>query len=387
MLFNIFVNNIRKHQQLFLLVIIACFVPCSLSAESGFIVLGQSAALSGSSANLGLAMRNGLLAALGEINSKGGIKGHDLVLASKDDGYEPYRTIRNVNELIEVDDVFMLIGNVGTPTTEAILPVLKAKSMFLFSPYTGASSLRTVDNTSLIHTRASYAAELEKIVDYLVDEKNIRRIACFYQNDSYGLRNLSSLESILEKRDLKLVAKGFYERNTVAVLGALNRIHKNEPEAVIMIGSYLACAEFIKLSKIQKKGNLIYCNISFVGSSELKRILGDFGGQVVVSQVVPYLWNDKSLLARNYLSALQKLDSDLEPGFVSFEGYIAGRLFAAVASQVEGELSRERFYQTIQDKKYFEIDGTVYDLLSQADDSRKVVYLTTIYPEFDKVNK
>lgn len=359
---------------------------CSLGwAASGLIVLGQSAAFSGISASLGSDLRTGILAALDEINKNGGIRGRDVVLISKDDGYEPYRASQNVQELIDVHGAFLLIGNVGTPTTEAIVPFLETKEVPLLGPYTGATSLRFPYNKYLIHARASYRVELEKIVEYLVKKRGVQRIACFYQNDSYGINNLRALNEILGKRKIKLVSKGMYERNTVAVLGALEKIHSEKPDAVVLIGSYLACAEFIKLSKIKKNDHILYCNISFVGSNKLQQELGSLGDKVYVSQVVPYPWDQTSLLVRNYTKALKQSQEDSQPTFNTFEGYIAGRIFGKIAQQIEGAFTREHFLDTIQRVKVVDLDGVSYSLLNPDNPRSDSVYITSIYPQFKKV--
>ena len=50
--------------------------------------------------------------------TRGGINGRKISLISKDDGYEPDRAIANTRNLIEKDKVFLLIGEVGTPTSK-----------------------------------------------------------------------------------------------------------------------------------------------------------------------------------------------------------------------------------------------------------------------------
>src|SRR5947199_9584546 len=79
------------------------------------IVFGQAAALEGPASALGTGMRTGILAAFGEANAGGGPK---LELISRDDGYEPTKSIEATKALIE-QGVFALIGPVGTPTCMA----------------------------------------------------------------------------------------------------------------------------------------------------------------------------------------------------------------------------------------------------------------------------
>src|SRR3984957_2318017 len=102
------------------------------------ILFGQAAALSGPSSALGVKMRQGILAAFAEINAKGGVHGRRLELISRDDGYDPDRSVAQTVKLIEEDQVFALIGAVGTPTTTATAPIAKAKSVPVIGPFTGA---------------------------------------------------------------------------------------------------------------------------------------------------------------------------------------------------------------------------------------------------------
>src|SRR5438067_13529513 len=83
------------------------------------ILFGQSAALEGPAAALGLGMREGILAAFHEVNAAGGVKGRRLELVSRNDGYEPDKAIENTNQLLKVDQVFALLGQVGTPDPKA----------------------------------------------------------------------------------------------------------------------------------------------------------------------------------------------------------------------------------------------------------------------------
>jgi ABC-type branched-subunit amino acid transport system substrate-binding protein len=77
------------------------------------IVFGQSAALKGPAAALGLGMRDGISAAFQEANATGGVHGRKLNLVSYNDGYEPEMAIANTRRLIDTDKVFALIGEGG----------------------------------------------------------------------------------------------------------------------------------------------------------------------------------------------------------------------------------------------------------------------------------
>ena len=350
------------------------------------LLLGQSAVLSGPAQNLGLEMRAGLLAAFSLINDNGGIKGREVVLLSRDDGYEPDKAVKNTKELIFNDHVFALIGAVGTPTAKAVVPIVNEARIPFFGPFSGAEILRSPFQPYIINVRASYYEELEKLAAYLIDGKKNRRIACFYQNDSYGFDGLRGIEIALAKRGMKLVSQGSYERNTVAVMGALQDIYAAKPEVVILVGAYAACAEFIKLSKNKVGGNIVFCNISFVGTESLRGVLGGYGRDVVVSQVVPYPNDTDIELIREYKRAMAKYQHDSPIGFTSLEGYICGKLFGEIARAVEGELTREKFITTMEEVGKFDLGGLILQFGPKDHQGMDAIYLTRIYPAVRKLD-
>jgi len=350
------------------------------------IVLGQSCAMSGPSKNIGSEVRAGFLAAFARINDKGGIAGRQIRLISLDDGYEPDRAIKNTYTLIEDDRVFMLVGEVGTPTSQAVVPIAEKGGVPFFAPFTGAQFLREPFRELVINVRASYVQEMERLVEYLVETRKFTRIACFYQNDSYGFSGLDAVTKALKKRNMDLVAEAGYERNTVAVMGAARTIHDHQPEAIVMVGAYSACAEFIKLSKTKFPGNTIFCNISFVGTESLRDALGGYGKDVVISQVVPYPKDMSLPLIRQYVADIKMYQHDAPITFTTLEGYIAGKLFTEIALKVEGELTREKFIKKMEEIGTFDLGGVVLQYGKEDHQGMDAIYLTTIYPDIRKLD-
>lgn len=344
------------------------------------IVLGQSCALSGPAQNLGLEMRAGLLAAFSLLNDNGGIRGREVILLSRDDGYEPDEAVRNTKALIYDDQVFALIGAVGTPTSKAVAPIISEVGIPFFGPFTGAEFLRSPFNKYVINVRASYFQEMEKLASYLIDQKKVRRVACFYQNDSYGFAGLRGIEIALAKRGMALVSKGSYERNTVAVMGALRDIYQAKPEAVVLVGAYSACAEFIKLSRNKISTDVLFGSISFVGTESLSEALGGYGDGVVVSQVIPSPHDTNIPLIGEFKRTMAKYQHDAPISFTSLEGFIVGKLFGKIALAVKGELTREKFIATMEEVGWFDLGGLELRFGPDDHQGMDIIYLTQIYP-------
>jgi branched-chain amino acid transport system substrate-binding protein len=340
------------------------------------IVFGQAAALEGPAAALGQDMRTGIMAAFAEANNADGVNGRKLELISKDDGYEPNKSIEVTKKLLEEDKVFGLIGPVGTPTSSATQPIAAEMGVPFVGPFTGAEFLRNPFKPNVVNIRASYFQETEAMVERLVKDRNASRIAMLYQDDAYGRAGLAGVQKALEKRNMKLVAEGTYERNTVAVKGALLDIRKGNPEAVIMVGAYKPCAEFIKLAR-QVKMDAQFINISFVGSNALAKELGAAGSGVIVTQVVP-LPEDASIpVVASYQAALKAQDANAKPGFSTLEGYLVGKLAIEALKKVSGEPTRKAFLEAALGNS-FDLGGVKLTYSATDNQGSDDVFLTQI---------
>ena len=151
------------------------------SAEPGVhedkIVFGQAAALEGTASALGTGMQLGLKAAFASANADGGVNGKKLELISYDDSYEPDKSVSAVNKLISEDQVFALIGPVGTPTSKATQPIATEMKVPFIGPFTGAGFLRNFDHGNIVNVRATYDAETETWIKHLTEDLGDKKIA------------------------------------------------------------------------------------------------------------------------------------------------------------------------------------------------------------------
>jgi len=318
------------------------------------ILLGQSVALSGPAAQLGIQMRNGIKAYFDYVNENGGVHGRRLELLTLDDGYEPSRTVPNTKRLIEQDKVFALIGYVGTPTSAAALPVFTEAKVPFVGPFTGAELLRQPFNRYIFNVRASYYDETDKIVEHILSLGG-KSIAVFYQDDAYGQAGLKGVEIAMRKRNLKIGALGTVERNTVKVEGAVKTIGASKPDAVVMIGAYAACAEFIRQMKKVGSGATFY-NVSFVGSKALADALGNEGVGVAISQVVPFPWGAAVPVVREY-HKLSAKTGNKDYNFSAMEGFLAAKVFVEGLRRTGKNLTREGFVDAMEKMNDVDLGG------------------------------
>ncbi|MBT3236102.1 MAG: ABC transporter substrate-binding protein [Bdellovibrionales bacterium] len=335
------------------------------------ILFGQSAAFRGSSKALGSELYRGSQAYFDHINSQGGVAGKEIRILPLDDGYEGDVTLLNTIKLEQKHKVFGLFGYVGTPTIVKALPVIQKFSpggLFLFSNFTGAQPQREAPhNQYVFNIRSSYRHETKGLVDQLI-KVGIDRIAVFIQYDAYGRSGADGVKRALKAYGKNIVAEATYVRGTKYGSNMKEQVKamiESKAQAVISIGSYEACAAFIRDARLMNF-NAPIANVSFVGSDQLLNLLkGDekkrgkvLTNNLINSQVVPP-WADITIpLVKEYQAMMNRYnpkvpkdlkDSGYTPSkfsFISLEGYLNAKVLVAVLKKMRGEFTRKKFMQT-----------------------------------------
>lgn len=329
------------------------------------ITLGSSLALTGHAGYLGTQTLRGALAYIRSVNEAGGVYGRTIRLLAEDDAYDPPRCLANTQRFLIDGNVFALFSYVGTPTTITVLPLLEDAKIPLLGMFTGANALREPFNRHLINIRASYYQETEATVRNLVNKLGIMRIAVFYQYDAYGFDGLVGTELALKEFGLEPVARASYIRGTLDVDEALDKIVTSGAQAVVMVGTYSACAKFIRDAR-SMDFNPIFYNVSFVGAEELARRLGPLpDARVVMSQVVPPPGeptpdNDGAGAVDEYLRVLQRYYPGEPPTFVGLEGFLNARILVEGLRRAGPRLTRERFIDALESIRDFPLGSDAF---------------------------
>jgi branched-chain amino acid transport system substrate-binding protein len=330
------------------------------------IRFGISAPFTGPAKELGQNMKLGIEAAFSVANANGGVYGRQLRLVSVDDGYEPSRTAAAMKQLYEGDQVFGLIGNVGTPTAVVALPYALNHKMLFFGAFTGAGLLRSdPPDRYVFNYRASYAEETAAVVNYLVKVRHLSpdQIAVFAQQDAYGDAGFAGVEKAvraLRGSNDGTILRLNYQRNTLDVEDAVNQLQQKRRvpiKAVIMVPTYRAAARFIEKTR-DLYPDMIYTSVSFVGSTALAdelMLLGKrYATGVIVTQVVPAVDGHSSLVL-DYKSALAKYAPGVTPDYVSLEGFIDANVLIAALQRNGAQLDTERLVTTFESMRDLDV--------------------------------
>jgi branched-chain amino acid transport system substrate-binding protein len=319
------------------------------------VLIGQSAPLTGSNAELGNDIRNGAAAYFRKVNEAGGVHGRKLDLVSLDDGNQVPRAEANSRQLTEEKPVFALFGYASATLSRPALPFIEKHRVPFVGPFTGADPMR-VFNKHVYNIRASYADELEKIVDHF-QSLGVKRFSIVYYDDVVGRENLTAVERALKKRNLEAVSKAaFKDRAKPDIDAGLKEVAKGAPDVVILTTLFKASADFIRLARTAGVGAQMASN-SFPGASPLAKELGKDGAGVIVATVVPPPTKRSLPIVQEYQAAIEKHLGKKDYSFTSFEAYIGARVMVEAMRKSGPKLTREAFMRELDAMKDYDVGG------------------------------
>jgi branched-chain amino acid transport system substrate-binding protein len=182
------------------------------------ITLGGTFPLSGP-ASLYAPIPRGMAAYFSWVNSrrgpdkKRGVYGRQIVWKYYDDGYNPANTVQLTNRLVLQDNVFAIVGTLGTEPNIPIRPLLNQRKVPHILVSTGASywGLQYKQYPWTIGWQPDYIAEGRTYGLWIARTRPNARIAVFFQNDDYGKDYLLGLKIGLGRKKSQIVSELGYE--------------------------------------------------------------------------------------------------------------------------------------------------------------------------------
>jgi branched-chain amino acid transport system substrate-binding protein len=373
------------------------------------IVVGEPAAFSGPSAGLGVEMWRGATAAFSEVNAAGGVGGRKIRLVVADDAYDAEKAAPAVVSLVQDSGAFVLFGGVGTPTIVRALPVVRKyfdeAGLFYFANFTGAQPQRKAPYSQIVfNVRASYYEETKAIVD-AYSGVGKKKIGTFVQDDAYGTDGREGVKKALKDHALELAGDTSYPRGQkfdVSTTPQVKLLRDAGVDAVVMVGSYQACAAFVRDAR-RGGWTVPIAGVSFVGADQMLKLLvdedkqggGKLTANLINSQVVPYYKDTTIPAVRDYQAAIDKYKPTLPPiaaegpyrspspySFGSLEGYVSARALVRVLEKAGHDLTRQGAYKAAESLGSFDLGvGAKGELSPERHQVLDAVWFTAATPD------
>jgi branched-chain amino acid transport system substrate-binding protein len=211
-------------------------------AEGDPIKLGFSLPQSGALASFA-PLAVGMKVYFDKVNADGGINGHPIELLVKDDAYDPARTVTNITEFVEQDDIFAGVFQVGTPNVAATRDAHAGAcipQMFVGTGFPAWGDVEGYPFTSI--GLMSYSTETKVWVDYITENyPEGASVAELVLNNDFGNAYKNAFETDIEGSNIELVTSQAHEATAPNVNDQVAQILAAGPDVVIGMTSFGTC--------------------------------------------------------------------------------------------------------------------------------------------------
>ena len=340
------------------LVAIACILGApARAAEPGItdttIKLGQTMPYSGPASAYSAVGRTEV-AFFAMLNDQGGINGRKIELISLDDGYSPPKTVEQVRRLVEQDEVFAIVGSLGTPTNIAVQKYLNAKKVPQIMPFSGASRWNDAKNFPwTTGAQPSYVTEGAIYGKWIVATKPDAKIAIITPNDDAGRDYVKGFRQGLGDHAKQIVAEAVYETTDPTVDSQIVSF-KNSGADVFFdeCTPKFAAQALKKAAEIGWTPQIILPTVSNSVAAVLRPLgleqaRGVVTGAYMKDPTDPKWTDDPDMRAFKAFMAKYNPSADVNDSF-NVSGYMFGQIAALELQRMGADMTRANFIRQAQ---------------------------------------
>jgi branched-chain amino acid transport system substrate-binding protein len=216
---------------------VGCKREAGTSTPSDKILVGEYGSMSGSEATFGLSTHEGIMLAVDQINSAGGVLGKQIEVTSEDDRGSQDEAVTVVKKLINRDHVIAVLGEVASTNSLAGGAVCQNAQVPMISP-SSTNPHVTQDKDYVFRTcfiddfQAGVGATFAKKQNWT----NVALLTAMDSDYSKGLANF--FRDDFTKAGGTLVADESYSKNDRDFRAQLTKIKAANPQAVYLPGYY-----------------------------------------------------------------------------------------------------------------------------------------------------
>ncbi len=262
-------------------------------------------------------------AALGVVNSSGGVNGWKIKFTVLDDGYNPSTALSNVRQLVENDKVFAIVTNVGTPTVSAELPYLVSSGVpdIGFVAEAGLLAGKYKSASNLFSVIPAYANVTAFIVDYLADQKHEKTISLMYQDDQSGAAVAPGIAAEAKKKGVTVATSAAVPDTATDFSGYASKLKDGGAKEVVAWGPPAMVAGVMNASAaIGYKPQ--WLAPFFVPGPAFFKLVGPLADDMEFETwFQPLTSGTKGV--DTFLAALKKYTTDTNPGTTAEGGWIS----------------------------------------------------------------
>ncbi len=287
---------------------------------------------------------SGADACIAMLNAQGGLGGRRVVLRDRDDGYDAGRAREQARALIEDDQVFALLGAVGTPTLPPIMEMAERHGVPLVGAASVGNEARLPPRRLVFPVRMSALGEASAIVRHQATIGS-RRFAVLSSKEAYGPAGAAAFDAALREAGFTGTDIAFGASDDPPQVA--RRLVDAAPDVVLISVVPRPFAAVARQFDVLG-GRARMFGLSVIRIEDLSAELGPLAEGVALSQVLPSPTSPSSLLALEFRRALAAHAPTAPPSYHALEGYLEARVLVEGLRRAGPEPTRARLVLALE---------------------------------------
>lgn len=202
------------------------------------IVIGTQSDLSGILAIWGVPHVNGMRMRFDEINAAGGVHGRTIDFVVEDSQYQVPLSVKAVNKLLNVDEVFAMLGAIGTPNNNATFERMFEANVPSLFPLTAAKSMYEPWHPLKFSFFVSYQNQVRGGMRHMIEAHDVSKVCLQSPATDYGAEVVEGYEAAVEELGLESVYTGRHKGSETDFVGTATSI-KNSGCEMLLLGAFI----------------------------------------------------------------------------------------------------------------------------------------------------
>lgn len=280
------------------------------------------------------------------VNDQGGINGRKIRFIYENDSYQPAKTVAAVKKLVEEDKVFGLVSGLGTAQNLAVMDYLVQNNVPHVGPATGSSAMAVPLKKNVYAIQINYITEATLLTQYALDKLGSKKIAVFYQNDSFGQEGLDAVNAELKKRNLSPAIGVSYEAADTNFAAQALKLQTSGADAVVIWAVPKPGASVIaEMTKIGYAPKLLASAV--INDPSIFQLAGPGIEGLAIPAWIPAFDDLTNPKIVEYQAFMKKYAPNEQIGGFSLSGYCEAMVMAEGLRRAGKNLTRESFEQAM----------------------------------------
>ena len=303
----------------------------------------------GPAAHMGKFLIIGMDACVKRINDEGGIHGRKIKFLNETDNYAGAQTVAAARKLIDRDKIFCFVGNLGTPTNLALMPILLERKIPMVAPSTSAKALFVPPKRYIFGHYTTKFDNGRAGVDYIVNDLKMKdaKIAFLGADTPAAKGFLNGMKTQMKKYGMNMpVADEWHKMKSVDLSVQVHKLKSSGAE-MLVINSFPTHIAYV----IKKCHEIGWAPKTLIDPTSADQKLIDLSGKLseglVAERVYPLAETSQSWGSIEYRKALKKF-YDKVPLSYPLAGYFSMKILELGLKDAGRDLTREKLVDALE---------------------------------------